>query len=86
MYPTVSDMERYEAQWGMQPRATPARSASAPAPISGVYPTETAVQPVANNTRAVTTSAPAPVPVETIQPAAPAVPSTPPPAIPPTLR
>lgn len=85
MYPTVSEMERYEAQWGMQPRATPARSASAPSTTTGAYVPETSPQQMVASQPAATAS-PAPVPVETIQPAAPAAAAAPAPAIPPALR
>ncbi len=83
MYPTVSEMERYEAQWGMQPRAVPARAATSAPTTSAFVPQQTSRQVVTTGSAAAAPSAP--VPVETIQPAAPA-PPTPPPAIPPALR
>lgn len=69
-YPTVAEMERLEAQWGMQPRATPAYT---PEPgAAGAYVPDTAP-------RAPLTPAPAPatVPLETVQPAIPPQPLTP---------
>jgi hypothetical protein len=63
-YPTVDQMERLEAQWGMQPRATQAFN---PGPsAAGAYVQDGA--PMAP----VTPPAPVSVPLETVQPAVPA--------------
>jgi hypothetical protein len=76
--PSVDEMARLEAQWGMKPREVKPRYREA-GPADYLAPSAPIVQPQPAD---VATPAPAVPPQETVQPAIPPAP----PAIPPSLR